>query len=634
MKRTDKQQENINKITKFLLINDVVHYQDIIDYMNLSRKTVAKYLDMVEQDLPADVDLVRKRNQGIFLKGDKEKLIQKFGLTGSSNKVDVEPIDMLEILLNETEPILLDDLADKLFISKSTLERRIQDLKDNFGLEIQSTANGIFVDENSPSARKSVSQIIKKYWSPTITQDENKRFRYSFELPRSLKKYVSQDILDKVQECIFEFGSKNNVDINEFEYESLLIHITVAVQRILNKEEIKPIQADQNLKIDNLTINLAKLIEQNFDCKLPDSEIAYLNIHILAIKKGYLDQDTVETNGLQNDPLVEFLKASLLQYDDTLLKNLTVHLRPAIHRSELGITIKNPYKEKIKKSFPYSMDLATQLATKVDKQYNVRLNDDEICYIALHFELFSERNKSKTNKVQVAVVCSTGYGSAALIKQQLLDKLSNHIEVVQTMSVQELLANGVKADIIITTIPINLKEGNEKVLRVSPLLTDMDLDLIKKTVDKVRTNNYIEKIFLTLLDKTTILIDSKVSSPEEAIKRITEVMHQGGYVDSSMTEAALQRERLSATSLGNIAIPHGDIKHVVKPNLGILISKKGINWNKDKVHLVFFIAFNQQVKENMDQIYSYLYDLIQDKKKIQELVKAETPDKVVKIITD
>lgn len=634
MKRTDKQQENINKITKFLLINDVVHYQDIIDYMNLSRKTVAKYLDMVEQDLPADVDLVRKRNQGIFLKGDKEKLIQKFGLTGSSNKVDVEPIDMLEILLNETEPILLDDLADKLFISKSTLERRIQDLKDNFGLEIQSTANGIFVDENSPSARKSVSQIIKKYWSPTITQDENKRFRYSFELPRSLKKYVSQDILDKVQECIFEFGSKNNVDINEFEYESLLIHITVAVQRILNKEEIKPIQADQNLKIDNLTINLAKLIEQNFDCKLPDSEIAYLNIHILAIKKGYLDQDTVETNGLQNDPLVEFLKASLLQYDDTLLKNLTVHLRPAIHRSELGITIKNPYKEKIKKSFPYSMDLATQLATKVDKQYNVRLNDDEICYIALHFELFSERNKSKTKKVQVAVVCSTGYGSAALIKQQLLDKLSNHIEVVQTMSVQELLANGVKADIIITTIPINLKEGNEKVLRVSPLLTDMDLDLIKKIVDKVRTNNYIEKIFLTLLDKTTILIDSKVSSPEEAIKRITEVMHQGGYVDSSMTEAALQRERLSATSLGNIAIPHGDIKHVVKPNLGILISKKGINWNKDKVHLVFFIAFNQQVKENMDQIYSYLYDLIQDKKKIQELVKAETPDKVVKIITD
>lgn len=117
------------------------------------------------------------------------------------------------------------------------------------------------------------------------------------------------------------------------------------------------------------------------------------------------------------------------------------------------------------------------------------------------------------------------------------------------------------------------------------------------------------------------------------IKQLTDQLARFNYVDSEMGKSALEREKLATTKLGQISIPHGGLEHVLKPTLGILTSKKGIVWDHGQsVHLVFFIAFNQQLESKMDDIYTYFYSLIKDQKVINCLVNATTRKEVISIL--
>ncbi|KLD61248.1 hypothetical protein WP50_03815 [Lactiplantibacillus plantarum] len=70
-----------------------------------------------------------------------------------------------------------------------------------------------------------------------------------------------------------------------------------------------------------------------FKCEIPDEEIAYLNMHVAAIEDGYIDLDR---SGLVERTIVDWLRSVLTDYDNQLLRNLTLHLRPALVRIKNG----------------------------------------------------------------------------------------------------------------------------------------------------------------------------------------------------------------------------------------------------------------------------------------------------------
>ncbi|WP_050611785.1 hypothetical protein [Ligilactobacillus agilis] len=59
----------LTDIIKFILAKGLVHYNEIEDYVHKSRKTVAKYLDEIEEEIAKsniNVKLIRRRNHGIY----------------------------------------------------------------------------------------------------------------------------------------------------------------------------------------------------------------------------------------------------------------------------------------------------------------------------------------------------------------------------------------------------------------------------------------------------------------------------------------------------------------------------------------------------------------------------------------
>ena len=129
-----------------------------------------------------------------------------------------------------------------------------------------------------------------------------------------------------------------------------------------------------------------------------------------------------------------------------------------------------------------------------------------------------------------------------------------------------------------------------------------------------------------------IITNSSATNKQAAIIQITDQLQTHGYVDKQMQASALAREQVASTIIDKFAIPHGDINHVLKPTIGILTSKRGIEWDHERVHIVFFVALNRTVESQMDDIYSYFYSLIQNANRMAALTKAQDVQSIIEIL--
>src|SRR5699024_2781057 len=195
---TDNSSTNLTiKITQYLLAKSVVHYADLMEYTDLSRKTIAKYLDQVEQEVSQyGVTLVRKRGAGIYLTGPLDQLRSSLpGCATTEQSDDSRRLELLSFLLELKQPVLLDDLAQRFFISRSTLERDLNYLKDYFGLRLKKTHQGISLSNDELEVRQILSKLNQENWNQELTENQKTgKLVHDFRIPAFLREYLDPHI--------------------------------------------------------------------------------------------------------------------------------------------------------------------------------------------------------------------------------------------------------------------------------------------------------------------------------------------------------------------------------------------------------------------------------------------------------
>jgi lichenan operon transcriptional antiterminator len=95
-----------------------------------------------------------------------------------------------------------------------------------------------------------------------------------------------------------------------------------------------------------------------------------------------------------------------------------------------------------------------------------------------------------------------------------------------------------------------------------------------------------------------------------------------GIVDDDFTPSVLDRESLSPTSLGNlVAIPHAFLQQTDRPCIAVAILKNPIQWGSEKAQLVFLLNISTSQEADFKPIFTQLYGLISDRKKVQRLIR-------------
>lgn len=541
------------------------------------------------------------------------------------------------------EYLTIQDLADKYFVSRGTINSDIVSIKeycDKNGINFVSVrGKGIGIDEDEKNRRKYLASIIKEF--AYLNQKVN--------LDMSIYgQWFDLDEINRIQAIVNEVDEIFNVSLTDVAYEALIVHIALSIERFKggNYEEELPSEELEN--IDSLQYKIAstlvEMINEEFNISLGENEIYYIAVHIAAKSGVIVAQEKRGDNFLEYYCLrlinnVGLLLNVDLSNDKHLFNSLFQHLCACEYRNRNNILLDNPLKDELKNNYKDLFEIVKAVIIDVNEPDVIIPSDDEIAYVMLHFCTAIKRDIKQIKPLRVLVVCATGIGTAELLSLGLKENFN--FEIVDKLAKHQLkdekYLNDV--DLIISTVP--LKSRIPSVV-VSPILKEKDiidikhfinrLDLVGKLdikstkmsktavmlkdllnkypsnkdeeilIEKIKTlllNEKGEKNYMLsdLIRKETIALGLEVNDWQDAVRKAGQLLIDDGSITEEYIDGAIENVKELGPYIvitKGIALPHATNKvGVNRTAMSLITLKNPVNFgnkNNDPVDTVFMLA--------------------------------------------
>ena len=173
---------------------------------------------------------------------------------------------------------------------------------------------------------------------------------------------------------------------------------------------------------------------------------------------------------------------------DNLQKDFYYHISFMVNRLQFGYVLKNPLAEEITKKYPLAYKMAKIAAKVIEEKYHVIVPEEEVGYITAYFGAYIlEYSIGQQKPYRIALICSTGRGTARLIASQLKKLLGHNAEMdlySEKQVSEELLYD---YDIVFSTVTLPF-ESKRQIIRIKDIFDEKELLL---HIQKVK---YLEKV--------------------------------------------------------------------------------------------------------------------------------------------
>lgn len=516
----------------------------------------------------------------------------------------------------------LDDLAEEMYISKSTIQNDFKSVKkilNDYGLKIIARPHyGLKVTGSELKLRFCLAEYL-------FDRDDQKEML--LEPPIS---FLQKKELDLIFHIIMKQLKQHHITMPDIAVNNLMIHMAITIKRIKDGYSIelyqKEIQEIRKQKEYQVAKDIAKEVEKAFGIQIPPAEVAYITIHLLGTK--IISRAGGEAEQMIDGEILRIVKAALAKIDEDLKLNiegdkelilgLALHLKPAVNRYKFGMNIRNPLLNDIKKNYPLAFEAAIIAGLVIGKETGTVIDENEAGYIALHIGAAIERKKMKSQPKRCLVVCASGHGTAKLIQYKLKSYFGNNLDVAGTSeyyNLQQMPLDDI--DFIISSVPIPDSFGIP-VLEVNAVLNESDLKKIEQFILKNSQSrkNYFRKD-LTFLGK-------RFRSKEEVLEFLHRTLMEKGLVKQNFLEFVYEREKVAPTSFGNlVAVPHPITPQSEETFLAVCTLEKPVNWSEKPVQLVILFSVKKNSEEDLEEMYNLLVKIIHDPSIVQRLVQAD-----------
>ncbi|MCI6533868.1 MAG: BglG family transcription antiterminator [Erysipelotrichaceae bacterium] len=539
--------------------------------------------------------------------------------------------------------LTIQDLADKYFVSRGTINSDIVSIKeycDKNGINfVSARGKGIGIDEDEKNRRKYLASIIKEF--AYLNQKVN--------LDMSIYgQWFDLDEINKIQAIVNEVDEIFNVSLTDVAYEALIVHIALSIERFKAGNNDEELPSEELENIDSLQYKIAstlvEMINEEFNISLGENEIYYIAVHTAAKSGVIVAQEKRGDNFLEYYCLrlinnVGLLLNVDLSNDKHLFNSLFQHLCACEYRNRNNISLDNPLKDELKNNYKDLFEIVKAVIIDVNEPDVIIPSDDEIAYVMLHFCTAIKRDIKQIKPLRVLVVCATGIGTAELLSLGLKENFN--FEIVDKLAKHQLkdekYLNDV--DLIISTVP--LKSRIPSVV-VSPILKEKDiidikhfinrLDLVgkldikstkmsktavmlKDLLNKYPSNKdeeiLIEKIKTLLLNekgeenymlsdlirKETIALGLEVDDWQDAVRKAGQLLINDGSITEEYIDGAIENVKELGPYIvitKGIALPHATNKvGVNRTAMSLITLKNPVNFgnkNNDPVDTVFMLA--------------------------------------------
>ncbi|MGL5352945.1 MAG: PRD domain-containing protein, partial [Clostridium sp.] len=192
------------------------------------------------------------------------------------------------------------------------------------------------------------------------------------------------------EEAIVDISEELGEELNESIHIGLVDHLSYAIKRIENNEEIEnPFLIEiQTLyrKEYNLAVKIAKKIGEVVNLEIPSGEVGFIALHIHSSRNSGKLSNTIKYSFLSNKIVLHVEDRLNIKIDRESLDyaRFLIHIRFAVERILLDKHIKNDLIGVIRQQYNLSYSIAEESSDILEKGLDKKVTKDEIAYLAMH----------------------------------------------------------------------------------------------------------------------------------------------------------------------------------------------------------------------------------------------------------
>ncbi|MCP9298043.1 transcriptional regulator LicR [Bacillus halotolerans] len=531
---------------------------------------------------------------------------------------------LMKRLLLADHYLKLDELAEELFISKSTLQTDLKEVKKRllpYRIVMETRPNYGF--------KLRGDEVQMRYCMAEYIVDERET---EIDFLNEKADILPKEEIEIIHSVIMRKIKNDRIPLSNLGLNNLIIHIAIACKRIRTEHYVSLFPEDMDHILHQKEYQAAEAIVKELESALsvtfPENETAYIAMHLLGTKRMTqpqcgegefsIDEETDRLTAAMIEAVDRELKLGIL-HDQELKIGLALHVKPAITRNRYGMNLRNPMLAAIKENYPLAFEAGIIAGIVIKEKTGIDIHENEVGYLALHFGAAIERKKTESPPKRCIIVCASGAGSAQLLREKLRSHFGKRIDILGTAeyySLDQLSYESI--DFVVSTIPIK-KELPVPVLKVNTILGGTDFTKIESIL-----NDEKEKA-VSYLKKDLVFFQKDLRSKEEVIQFLGQKAVDGGYANKEIIDSIFDREEMSPTCFGNlVAIPHPLVPQTQTTFWAVCTLKKPIDWENKRVQFVCLLCVEKENKADLQSMYKLLGSILDDPAAVSQLLKSRT----------
>ena len=620
-KLMSRQKQIIQILTKSTNKNPIT-ISTIAEILNVSSRTVLREMPKIEEWLDENgFNFIKKPGVGLIIDESLEnqqlilELLEVENVQKEYSKEERKRIILSELLIAK-EPLKLFYFTNQLKVSEGTLSNDLDGIEDwlkAFDIKlIRRQGVGIYLEGNEKNYRKVLSDILYR----TLEEKElikllkkslnspSSENSIEFSIENRMLNFIDKTIIKGIEKIVSELEEKFNFKLIDSDYIGLVVHISLAVQRIKNGEKISMDKSSLSeleiLPEFAVATEITEKLEKVFTIEIPKDEIGYITMHLKGARlrlnkvENDIDLDNLDIKQISNYIITEVENDFNIEIinKQKLSKDIYNHLVPAISRMSMKLNIRNPLLENIKEQYSeiyHSCENACEILkkiTKIDK-----IPESEVAYIAMHIAAAIEENLKNEN-LSVVIACPTGVGTSKLLGVNIKKEFPN-LDIKNSISVINIDTKKLKddgIDFIISTVDLDV---DYRYICLNPMFLQKDKiklkefihryskqritkKIIKKELkcdkDKIKNITNLGTEIISILEEVRVREINNVKTVNDLIGIASSVFAENVNHAKEMKKLLLEREEKSSTYLNgfNMMLLHCKDKKITSCKFGVI----------------------------------------------------------------
>lgn len=592
-----------------LMNNQTMNGNDLAKVIQMSSRTVRTCIRELNQILPLHgAHIESNKTLGYRLELDdaerflafmKEEATQETNYNDSESRLNY----VFERFISTNDAIKLDDLCESMFLSRTQLKQTLRQLR-------------LFLTLHD------LKLIHKAHIGMKIHGSEINRRLAMAHFDTWIKNQVTSsphqsnaDILNKIADIVSSCIQNADFEISDDIYQNLITHLFIAYERIkqhqyvpLDEVLMRKIKKEAEYEIAR---HIMTLMSTLLNIEYIEEECSYITIHLCG-KNSRKRQNEMISNAifdLAYKMIHVVVEETGYEFNDIFKLQIALaqHLMPLEKRIQYQVYLKNPLLDDIKKKLFVAYEIALTACEMINDEYHCILPEDEVAYFALHINLAIERNKNEVIKKNILIVCSSGVGSAQLLKHSFMEQFSKYVKYLDVCSLSDVASRNLNAySCIFTTVPIDTK-CTIPIILINHFISHSDMKIIKTNL----LHNNHTHTSLSYFKEELFFVDDEFLTKEEAICTMVKRCRSIYDLPDDFEEEILKRESIASTEFNEfIVFPHASKLVCDETFVSVVILKKPLLWNRYKIRIILLACIENKLVKDLDQFYHCLTSLI------------------------